>query len=454
MTRKLWQSGTSKLDPAVESFLAADDIQWDQRLVPYDILGNAAQARVLVKAKVLTPAEGRRLVSTLRALYQLWERGGLRLRLSDEDVHTRIEAELTKRLGDLGKKIHTGRSRNDQVLVDLRLYLMDHLLDLRKATVDLRSACLHVAQRHRWVPMPGYTHMQRAMPSTIGLWMDAWETSLAEDLRLLSEAQDFSDYSPLGSGSGFGTLVSADRRYAGNILGFWGLMPNTLQVQTSRGKGELAAMHAIAQLLLDCNRLATDGLLFSTTEFAFVKLPASMTTGSSLMPNKRNADVWELIRAAYHLHLGDLMALASVQANLPSGYNRDLQVTKGLLIRSVERAREVTEVTRRTVQAMEIDGMRCRQACDPSILSTDQATLLALSGTPFRDAYRQVKGGQTGPSLTLDKAIRMKRAEGAPGNLNLTLAFVRRRQAELDRELRKTVRRVRQLLDPSWRMGR
>ena len=287
MSPKLWQSGASKLDPVVERFLASDDIQWDQRLVPYDILGNAVQARVLVKAKVLTKAEGARLVKALAQLYRIWERGGLKLRLSDEDVHTRIEAELTKRLGDLGKKIHTGRSRNDQVLMDLRLYMTARLMDLRLANVALADACCAVARRHKFVPMPGYTHMQRAMPSSVGLWMGSWATAFFHHSYFSAYRFD----SPLGSASGFGTLVPADRKYAADLLELDQQPLNTLYVQTSRGMLEINILHLIGQALLGCNRLATDGLLFSTAEFGFVRLPASMTTGSSLMPNKRNADV-------------------------------------------------------------------------------------------------------------------------------------------------------------------
>ena len=459
-TRKLWQSGSSRLDPVVERFLAADDIRWDQRLVPYDILGNAAQARVLVKAKVLTPAEGRRLVSALRALWKRHEQGTLKLTLSDEDVHTRIEAELTKRLGSLGKKIHTGRSRNDQVLVDLYLYARDMLTGLRFSTHALAEACLRTAQRHPFVPMPGYTHMQRAMPSSVGLWMGSWAEAFSNpDATYLGSArQAVLGESPLGSGSGFGTLVSPDRDFAADLLGFQpGNGPgNALRVQTGRGKVELAILHAIAQVLLDCNRLAADGLLFSTSEFGFVRLPASMTTGSSLMPNKRNADVWELIRAAYHLHLGDLTALASVQANLPSGYNRDLQVTKGLLIRSVERALEVLDVTRRTVEAIEIDAKRCREACDEGMLATDRATLLALSGTPFRDAYREVKAGARTKPIGVETALRGKKAAGTPGNLGLAAIGrdLRMQAGCLKRDRKLQAQQEALLLDPSWRMGR
>ncbi len=441
MSPKLWQSGSGKLDPVVERFLASDDIQWDQRLVPYDILGNAVQARLLVKAKVLTKAEGARLVKVLAVLYRTWEQGGLKLRLSDEDVHTRIEAELTKRLGDLGKKIHTGRSRNDQVLTDLHLYLQDRLADLAVSLEVLRRACLAVARRHVSTAMPGYTHTQRAMPSSVGLWMGAWSEAFGADARLLSSLGQWP--CPLGSGSGYGTLVNPDRAYAASLLG----MPspgNVLAAQTSRGKAELEVLHTLAQALLDCNRLASDGLLFSTAEFGFVRLPVSMTTGSSLMPNKRNADVWELIRAAYHLHLGDLTALASLQGNLPSGYNRDLQPSKGLLMRSVERALEVLEVTRRTVEAMEIDRKRCREACDHAVLATDRATLLALSGTPFRDAYRAVKAGATGGGVSLEQALQGKRAIGAPGNLRLGRSRIRRPWVPSNLHL----------LDPRWRMGR
>jgi len=449
MTRKLWQAGVSELDPVVERFLAAEDIQWDQRLVPYDILGNAAQARVLVKAKVLTKAEGARLVRALAELYRKWERGGLKLRLSDEDVHTRIEAELTKRLGALGKKIHTGRSRNDQVLVDLRLYILDRVKELREATLAVGDACLKVARRHEFSPMPGYTHMQRAMPSSVGLWMDSWVTAFQMDSFHLRRSYE----NPLGSASGYGTLVRTDRVYAASLLALNVAQFNVLYIQTSRGKLEMELLHAMAQALLDCNRLASDCLLFSTAEFGFLRLPSFMTTGSSLMPNKRNADVWELVRAAYHLHLGDLTALASVQANLPSGYNRDLQVTKGLLIRSVERALEVLEVMRRTVEAMEIDVKRCREACDDSILATDRATLLALSGTPFRDAYRQVKGGVSGPKLTLDQALRRKRSRVAPGNLKLP-SDLKEDMSVWKKDRKRRAKMLSRLLDPSWRMGR
>lgn len=460
MTRKLWQAGADSLDPAVERFLAADDIGWDRRLIPYDLLGNAAQARVLVKAGVLTPAEGRRLVRALAALWRRHRAGRLTLSLQDEDVHTRIEAELTRTLGSLGKKIHTGRSRNDQVLTDIHLYLREALLALRAGVLVLGEACLAMARRHAGAPMPGYTHMQRAMPSSVGLWMGAWAEAFSprgNEALLRQAAEAAAAQCPLGSASGFGSLVSPDRAYAAALMGFPAEAGrgNVLRVQTGRGKAELAAMHAIAQVLLDCNRLATDGLLFSTAEFGFVRLPAAMTTGSSLMPNKRNADVWELIRAAYHLHLGDLSALASVQANLPSGYNRDLQVTKGLLLRSVERALEVVDVTRRTVQAMQVDLRRCREACDEGLLATDRATLMALAGTPFREAYRQVKSGESaGPSLRIDKALRGKRAAGAPGNLGLAEGALARGRQMLTRETAEQERRVARLLSPTWRMGR
>lgn len=452
MTRKLWQTGANRLDPVVERFLASDDIQWDQRLVPYDILGNAVQARVLVKAKVLTKAEGARLVRELARLWKVWERGGLKLKLSDEDVHTRIEAELTKRLGALGKKIHTGRSRNDQVLLDIVLYLGDKLRDLKVGTMELAEECRGVAVRHEWIPIPGYTHMQRAMPSSVGLWMGSWAESLFSESHYLDQLH-WKLSSPLGSASGYGSLVRVDRNYAARLIGTYSSQ-NVLEAQTSRGRHELGAMHGIAQILLSCNRLATDCLLFSTAEFGFVSLPPTMTTGSSLMPNKRNADVWELVRSAFHAHLGDMTALASVQANLPSGYNRDLQITKGILMRSVERAEEVLAVMHRTIRAMRVDVRRCREACDALILATDRATLLALKGVPFRDAYRSVKAGGGSASLTLEDSLRRKRSFGAPGNLllqdSLLPSHIRYDKQKQDEDRRA----LRRLLDPRWRMGR
>ncbi|MGE4159949.1 MAG: argininosuccinate lyase, partial [Planctomycetota bacterium] len=428
---KLWQTGGEALDPVVEKFLASDDLVWDQRLGGADILGSAAQVRILVKAGIFSKPQGSRLVRELSRLYKLWQSGRLILKLSDEDIHTRIEKELTHSLGDLGKRIHTGRSRNDQVLTALSLWTRGGLHALMRSTLDLSDTLIRRALNLKNIPMPGYTHMQRAMPMTAGFWLGSFAEAFSPSGSCyhLTSALVANDAScPLGSGSGFGSLVSPDRGLAARLLGFSHGSGNALRIQTARGRIELAVLHACVQLQIECSRLASDILLFSTEEFGLVSLPASLTTGSSLMPNKRNADVCELIRASLPLAVGDLTALVGLQASLPSGYNRDLQPSKGLLIRSVDRTLEVLAVTRKVVEGLKVNAARCRESCHEGVLATDRATRLSLAGVAFRDAYKSVKSGGGAPVVTLQEAIRGKKAAGCPGHPGLArLASLSRR---------------------------
>lgn len=416
---KLWQAGGSTLDPLVERFLASDDLVWDRRLAGADIMGSAAQVRMLFKAGVFSRSEGQRLLRELDRLYKAVKAGRFRLSLSDEDIHTRIELELTRSLGDLGKRIHTGRSRNDQVLTALALWTREALHSLMKASLGLSGAFLHRARSLGHLPMPGYTHMQRAMPMTAGFWLASFAEGFSFDgaSRHLENALEANDAScPLGSGSGYGSLVSPDRGLAARLLGFRHGRGNALRVQTARGRVELAVVHACVQLQIECSRFASDVLLFSTAEFGLVSLPSSLTTGSSLMPNKRNADVCELVRASLPQAVGDLTALAGLQFSLPSGYNRDLQPSKGLLMRSVDRTLEVLAVSRKVAEGLKVNPQRCLAGCSEDVLATDRATRLALSGVAFRDAYKAVKTGMGAPRIGLDDAIRSKKAMGCPGN--------------------------------------
>lgn len=384
----LWQKGTSAAD-WVTRFTVGDDFLWDRLLLPYDIRATLAHAWGLETIDILTRDELHEVESALEDLQAEFDAGHITVRPEDEDCHTVIEHFLTERLGETGKKIHTGRSRNDQVLAALRLYLREALQTIALRIDDIARNLCEWGVSHDHVLMPGYTHMQRAMPSTIGLWAMGFAELLVSDLEGIAAATDQINVSPLGSAAGYGVpYLKLPREAVAKRLGFRKVQTHVTAVQLSRGKLELHVAHALAQVAATLNRLASDLVLFNTSEFAFVKLPAEYCTGSSIMPQKKNPDVLELARASFHRIIAEMHVLLTLPANLPSGYHRDLQLTKEAVMRTALSAGDLVEAMSNILAGVSFNEERLRHATTGELFATARALELVQQGVPFREAYR------------------------------------------------------------------
>ncbi|MCU0693299.1 MAG: argininosuccinate lyase [Polyangiaceae bacterium] len=387
---KLWDRGGAH-DDEVHAFTVGDDQLLDERLVRYDCEASIAHARMLAHIGLLEVGEADSLEAELRNLIALHARQEFGLDPQDEDCHSAIERHLTERLGVAGKKIHLGRSRNDQVLVALRLYEKDALASVGAAVDGLGEALAIRIAAQGEVRIPGYTHMQKAMPSSVGMWLGSYRDALQDDQVLLGAVRELLDQNPLGTAAGFGVPVFAlDRGMTTKALGFSRVQANPMYAQLSRGKLEASVLHGLSQVMLDVNRLASDLLLFTTVEFGFVSLPASLCTGSSIMPQKKNADALELVRGQYHAVLGLQWQVQSLLGNLMSGYNRDVQLTKGPVMRGLDVTRASVRIMSRIVSELQIDEARCQAAMTEELYATQQAYELVRQGVPFRDAYRRM----------------------------------------------------------------
>ena len=331
---KLWKK-TADLDAEMEKFTVGNDYILDMELVEADALGSIAHAKMLSTIGILTGEEFRRLQKALAEVIELRGRGEFRIELAQEDVHTAIEEYLTAKLGDLGKKIHTGRSRNDQVLVDIRIYTRDKLLEVQRETLLLADTLAAFGQKHHHVPMPGRTHTQRAMPSSVGLWVGAFAESLADDLMLLQTAAELNNQCPLGSAASYGVPLPLDRQLVADLLGFAKVQNNVLYANNSRGKIEAIVLFALTEITHDLAKLAGDLILFSIPEFGYFTLPEKYFAGSSIMPQKRNPCQLELTRAKSAAVEAALFRVLNITRALPSGYNRDFQETKEPLMQGL-----------------------------------------------------------------------------------------------------------------------
>ena len=338
-------------------------------------------------------------------------------------MHTAVEHALVARLGALGETIHTGRSRNDQVAVDVRLYLKDALLSLAGAVLDAAAALAAFARRHRRVVLPGYTHQRRAMPSSLGLWAAGYAESLLDDLGPLTAALDLVDRSPLGSAAGFGVPLPLDRGAAARALGFASVQRNVTAVAASRGKLEVTVLAAAWGIGYDLAKVSWDVILFTSEEFGFLRLPPELATGSSIMPNKRNPDVFELTRGRAALLDGYLAQAVALAGKLPGGYHRDLQLSKATVMRGLDTAAEMTAMIAAAVPLLGVDVERCAAALSPDVFATDEAVRRVRAGTPFRTAYRAVAGelrdGKHPPALAAAEVLASRTAAGNAGNLGL-----------------------------------
>jgi len=417
---KLWDKGTATAD-WVTRFTVGEDWRWDTMLLPYDVEGTRAHAWALAQIGVLTDDELGQIEEALDAIRDAALARELSVTMADEDCHTVIERELTERLGEAGQKIHAGRSRNDQVLVALRLWLRDALAAIADEVSATADALIAHAERYDDVLMPGYTHLQRAMPTTAGLWAAAYAELLADDLGGLAEARDRANVSPWGSAAGYGVpRLDLPREEVAERLGFYSLQLHVPAVQLSRGKIEAAVVHALVQLGATANRLASDLVLFASAEFGFVTLPVEYTTGSSIMPQKRNPDVLELARATYHRLTSELHLLLGLPANLPSGYHRDLQLTKEAVMRAVLVARDLFTALRHVLPGIRFDAERARQALSPDLFATNAALALVEQGVPFRSAYRQTAEGLDRLSIpNPEEVLRAYAMPGTPGHVQV-----------------------------------
>jgi len=414
---KIWNKTTKASNSSIDDFLSGEDIALDQELFLYDIEASIAHAEELRAIKILKAEELKRVVAALKKLAKLFITKKFKLTSKYEDCHSAIEDFLTKELGDLGKKIHTGRSRNDQVLVAMRLYARDHLVEIQALNLSIAKALLTKASQHSANPMPGYTHLQRAMPSTWGLWFSAFAESFLDNAELLSHTQSWMNLNPLGTAAGYGVNLPLKRDITTKKLHFKRKQLNSLYVQNSRGKFELELLSALKQPMLDLRKLSWDLSLFMTQEFNFLALGPQYLTGSSIMPNKSNPDVVELMRGSYAVIAGHYAELENL-LSLPSGYHRDLQLTKRSLIHSIHAVSKALSLVPGLIKSIKVNKSRSAECIDESMLMTDQAYALVQTGVPFRDAYMSVKE-KAGHQPKLAKKTAVSSSAGSPHNLQL-----------------------------------
>ena len=420
---KLWDKG-QPLDQELEAFTTGDDYLLDRELVVADCAASAAHAKMLARAGVLTAAEADRLAAELGAIAADSRTGTFTVEPADEDCHTAIENRLVARLGDLGKKIHTCRSRNDQVIAATRVHAKSALLDLFDAALGLADTLRAFADEYKALPMVGRTHTQVAMPSSVGLWAGAWLESLLDDLRLLHTAYELNDQCPLGSAASYGVPLAIDREYTSELLGFGKLQNNVLYANNSRGKVESIILGACAQIAVDLSRVAQDLINFSLPEFGYFRIPVELCTGSSIMPQKRNPCGLELIRAKTSTILACHGQIVGILKGLPSGYNRDFQETKRPFLQGLGLTTACVRVMALTFEKLEVCEERLLRAFAPEVFATDEALRLVVEEKmPFRDAYRQV-GASLDSLEAMDprEAIARRTHVGGPANLRLELA--------------------------------
>jgi argininosuccinate lyase len=404
-------------------YTAAEDRMWDGRLLAWDILGSLGHIEGLRASGLLSVAEHLRLRAGLRAALRAVDEGTLRLSAEHEDVHTTVEDWLTQRLGPTGERVHTGRSRNDQVACDLRLYLKDRLLLLQDEALDLAESLLSFAEKNQTALWPGYTHQRRAMPSSAGLWAAAYAEGVLDTVETLPSIWAKVDRSPLGSAAGYGVPLPLKREAAARALGFADVEHNVALVQAGRGKLECMVLFWCTQLGHELAKLSSDVILFSSDEFGFLILPAELSTGSSIMPHKRNPDLFELTRSRAAALEGELMTLLQIKSKLTSGYHRDFQLLKEPLMRGVERLEGMLSMVAVSIPRLQVDRKASLANLSGGSLATDEVMRRVESGQPFRSAYREVaaaiREGVYWREPGADEVIGRRRSTGMLGNLGL-----------------------------------
>ena len=420
---KIWNQSSKDKNTAIDNFSSSEDIVLDQELFLYDIEASIAHAHELENINILTKSETKKVIVSLKKLAKLFLAKKFKLTSKYEDCHSAIEDYLTKELGSVGKKIHTGRSRNDQVMVAMRLYARAKLDEIQSMNLKIAQSFFDKAEKHSSDPMPGYTHLQRAMPSTWGLWFGAFAESFLDNADLLSSTQTWMNINPLGSAAGYGVNLPIKRDISTKELNFKRKQLNTLYVQNSRGKFELELIGSLKQPMLDVRKFSWYMSIFLAQEFSLLSIASKYSTGSSIMPNKSNPDVIEIMRANYAVMAGHYSELENL-ISLPSGYHRDLQLTKRSLIHSIHCVTKTLGLLPDLIKSIKVDVKRSNEFIDQDMLMTDQTYELVQSGLHFREAYIKVKSQQEA-NFVSKTLSRKNSSSGSAYNLDLKILKAR-----------------------------
>ena len=415
MGKKLWEKNID-VNPEIERFTVGRDRQLDLMLARYDVLGTLAHCKMLESIGLLTKEERELVRQVLRGIYSAIATGTFIIEQGVEDVHSQVELILTRKLGDIGKKIHSGRSRNDQVLLDLKLFTRHELQNICNSVKELFDALIEQSEKHKDVLMPGYTHLQVAMPSSFGLWFGAYAESLADDMLFLQAAYRMCNRNPLGSAAGYGSSFPLNRTMTTELLGFDSMNYNVVYAQMGRGKNERNVAFAMASVAGTLSKMAFDACMFNSQNFGFVKLPAECTTGSSIMPHKKNPDVFEIMRAKCNRLQTLPMDIAMIMNNLPSGYFRDLQIIKELFLPAFADIKDCLAMATYIIERIEVNKEILNDSRYDAMFSVEEVNRLAAEGMPFRDAYKKVGLDIEAGNFTPNKDVHHTH-EGSIGNL-------------------------------------
>lgn len=415
---KLWEKDI-EISAAVEKFTIGNDTYFDLQMAKFDVEGTLAHIKMLKKIGLLSASELEQLIHELENIKTTIENGSFRIEPGVEDIHSQVELMLTRKLGTVGKKIHSGRSRNDQVLVDLRLFFRSELSEIKQLTKDLFDVLLVQAEQYKQVLMPGYTHTQVAMVSSFGLWFGAYAEALTDDMLLLQSIYAVNNQNPLGSAAGYGSSFPLDRKETTRLLGFQDLAYNSVYAQNGRGKTELFISFGLASLAATLGKLASDVVLFSNENFRFFKLPDAYTTGSSIMPHKKNPDVFELIRGHCNLLSALPGQVSMLNSNLISGYHRDFQLLKEVLFPALEKTKQCLSLTAQSLKNLIINEKILEEEKYKYLFTVEKVNDLVKTGVPFREAYQEVAADIAAGKFTYSKEIKHTH-EGSIGNLCLT----------------------------------
>ena len=411
----LWSKGADATR-TVEDFTVGNDRVLDLRLAKYDVQGSKAHIRMLESIGLLTSEELEALTAGLDEIAAEIEAGSFVLEDDIEDIHSQVEMNLTRKLGDIGKKIHSGRSRNDQVLVDIKLFLKDEVLKFRQEVLDLFSLLQNLSEKHKDVLLPGYTHGQIAMPSSFGMWFGAYAEALSEDMYMLRGAYKVVDQNPLGSAAGYGSSFPLDRQMTTDLLGFGSMDYNSVAAQLSRGRAERAVASAMGSIALTLNKFASDCCMYMCPNYGFISFPAELTTGSSIMPHKKNPDVWEIIRGNCNRIMSTENEISLLCSNMPHGYHRDFQLLKDILFPALEMMHKCLYMTGYMLENIRVNKDILDSPLYDYLFTVEEVNRRVLSGTPFRDAYKAVGQEVNAGTFKADRSVHHTHI-GSIGNL-------------------------------------
>jgi argininosuccinate lyase len=442
---KLWQKN-NKVSELVEKFTIGNDQAMDMYLAPYDILGSIAHTTMLAEVGLLTAAEQIAIKKALVAIYEKIQVGTFSLTPGVEDIHSQVEILLTEALGDAGKKIHSARSRNDQVLVDIKLFLRAEIISLTKSVHSFFKVLQAKSESHKNDLLPGYTHLQLAMPSSFGLWLGAYAESLVDDITVLQAAYKVVNKNPLGSAAGYGSSFPINRTRTTELLGFESLNYNVVYAQMGRGKAERITAMAMANIADTLSKLSMDASLFMNQNFGFIQFPEELTTGSSIMPHKKNPDVFELIRSYCNRIKALPNEIMMMTTNLPSGYHRDLQLLKEHLFPAFTELKNCLEMASLMMQNMEVKKDILEDPQYQYLFSVEEVNKLVLTGMPFRDAYKQVGASIEAGKFTYSTSLAHTH-EGSIGNLGTAIIGEKMKAVVAEMEFEKVEQRIAELLN-------